>query len=228
MSSLDKEWSVIFYQVGVLLWIWFFLLSFICFLLLFIDVPLFLYSCDVQLFSRWSGINRSLHWKSRKKSIMGEKDLMKKILVCDWIWKELIFAKRIEKNYFHFLRFNSSSFPQTPLHLAAIRGTTEYIHALLQHGADVEAVDVSGVWVCESEKIKYRSLLCDFLMNVCWVLDMGTYEGWRKPYFPHFSPFLSLSLPFPFDAETFPWFLFALFTFSIHILILILHICISF
>ena len=50
---------------------------------------------------------------------------------------------------FHlFIKF--SSFPQTPLHQAAIYGSVECVNALLQNGADMAAKDVRSESVCES------------------------------------------------------------------------------
>ena len=46
-----------------------------------------------------------------------------------------------EANLFQF-SVSFSSFPQTPLHLAANSGSVECVNALLQHGADVNAKDV--------------------------------------------------------------------------------------
>ena len=52
-----------------------------------------------------------------------------------------------------------SSFPQTPLHYAAINGSVECTNTLLQHGADVNAKDVRSNRVCESDSHKRRDLV---------------------------------------------------------------------
>ena len=62
------------------------------------------------------------------------------------------------KNSFISFFFTYSSFPQTPLHRAADKGSVECVNALLQNGADVAAKDVRSERVCGSVSYRRRNV----------------------------------------------------------------------
>ena len=51
-----------------------------------------------------------------------------------------------------------SSFPQTPLHRAAMVGSVECVNTLIKHGADMSAKDVMSERVCESASHRRRDV----------------------------------------------------------------------
>ena len=67
------------------------------------------------------------------------------------------------------LELTFSSFPQTPLHWAADKGSVECVNALINYGADVTAKDVRSERMCESASHRRRDCgdLCDLLTDVC-------------------------------------------------------------
>ena len=64
-----------------------------------------------------------------------------------------------EKEFFQFFLFLTfSSFPQTPLHNAALVGSVECVNTLINHGADVSAKTVRSERVCESVSHRRRDV----------------------------------------------------------------------
>ena len=73
-----------------------------------------------------------------------------------------------KNSYIFVLIYLSSSFPQTPLHLAANENSVECVNTLIKHGADLETRAVRSKRGCEKEMC---GDLCGSLMGVC--LDVG-------------------------------------------------------
>ena len=57
-----------------------------------------------------------------------------------------------------FLVLTFSSFPQTPLHWAAVVGSVECLNALINHGANMAAKSVRSERVCESASHRRRDV----------------------------------------------------------------------
>ena len=62
------------------------------------------------------------------------------------------------KNFFIFLVLTFSSFPQTPLHWVASKGSVECVNTLIKHGADVAAKAVRKGGVCENASHRRRDV----------------------------------------------------------------------
>ena len=73
-----------------------------------------------------------------------------------------------KNSFIFFLFLTFSSFPQTPLHWAAIVGSVECVNTLIKHGADLETRAVRSKRGCEKEMC---GDMCGSLMGVC--LDVG-------------------------------------------------------
>ena len=59
-------------------------------------------------------------------------------------------------SFFLFLTF--SSFPQTPLHIAAWEGSVDCVNTLIKNGTDMSAKTVSSERMCESASHRRRDV----------------------------------------------------------------------